>query len=69
MPIVNEDDIIVNLLRSEELNPPISVDEILAEQAVDSYCQHALRLMCERPETPFAYDQHGVLVRRAALDG
>ena len=68
-PVVNEEELIVNLLRREELNTPISVDEMLAEQAVDSYCQHALRQIYEYRDSPFAHDQHGVLVRRAALDG
>ena len=68
-PIARDEELIVNLLRREELNSPISVDEMLAEQAVDSFCQHALRHMSQHPESPFAYDQHGVVVRRAALDG
>ena len=57
------------LVRNDELRLPISVDEMLAEQARDEYCQWARRQMDLSISSPFAIDQHGVLIRRSPLDG
>ena len=49
---------------------PISIDEMISEQSADDYCQWARRVMDQaQGESPFAINQHGVLVRRAKLDG
>ena len=68
-PSSRKGETIINLLRRDELRTPVSVEEMVAEQAADKYCQHAFREVADRPDTQFAFDQHGVLVRRAALDG
>ena len=57
------------LVRNDELRLPISVDEMLSEQSCDEYCQWARRQMDLSTESPFAIDQHGVLIRRSPLDG
>ena len=59
----------VCLTRRDALRTPISIDEMLSEQAADEYCQWARRCMDEGQGTsPFAINQHGVLVRRSQLD-
>ena len=68
-PSPREEATIINLLRRDEQRSPISVEEMLTEQAVDRYCQHMFRKVTDQPGSQFAYDQHGVLMRRAALDG
>ena len=60
----------VCLLQRDELQSPISIDEMLSEQAADEYCQWARRCMDQSQGTsPFFIDQHGLVVRRAQLDG
>ena len=57
------------LVRNDEMRLPISVDEMLSEQSCDEYCQWARRQMDLSTDSPFAIDQHGVLIRRSSLDG
>ena len=57
------------LVRNDEMRLPISVDEMLAQQSCDEYCQWARHQMDLSTESPFAIDQHGVLIRRSSLDG
>ena len=57
------------VVRNDELRLPISVDEMLVEQSRDEYCQWARRQMDLSTSSPFAIDQHGVLIRRSPLDG
>ena len=60
----------VLLTRRDRLRSPISIDEMLSEQAADEYCQWARRQMdCHTQGTsPFAINQHGVLTRKSKLD-
>ena len=52
------------------LRSPLSADEMISEQAPDDYCQWARIVMDLAQEpSPFATNQHGVLVRRSKLDG
>ena len=49
---------------------PISIDEMISEQSSDDYCQWARRNMdIAQGNSPFAINQHGVLVRKSKLDG
>ena len=57
------------LVRNDQMGLPISVDEMLSEQSCDEYCQWARRQMDLSTDSPFAIDQHGVLIRRSPLDG
>ena len=59
------------LTTRERMHSPISIDEMLSEQAADEYCQWARREMDRHTQgvSPFAINQHGVLTRRSNLDG
>ena len=61
----------VFLTRRDNMLSPISIDEMLSEQAADEYCQWARREMDRDTQgrTPFAINQHGILIRRSTLDG
>ena len=61
----------VLLTRRDNMHSPISIDEMLSEQAADEYCQWARREMDRdtQGKSPFAISQHGVLTRRSTLDG
>ena len=60
----------VLLTRRDDMRTPISIDEMLSEQASDEYCQWARREMDRdtQGKSPFAINQHGVLTRRSTLD-
>ena len=61
----------VFLTRRDDMLCPISIDEMLSEQAADEYCQWARREMDRdtQGKSPFAINQHGILIRRSTLDG
>ena len=61
----------VLLTRRDDMRNPISIDEMLSEQASDEYCQWARREMDRDTQgrSPFSINQHGVLTRRSRLDG
>ena len=61
----------VMLTRRDHMRSPISIDELLSEQAADEYCQWARRQLDHHTQgtCPFAINQHGVLIRRSNLDG
>ena len=61
----------VLLTRRDIMHSPISIDEMLSEQAADEYCQWARREMDRdtQGKSPFAINQHGVLTRKSTLDG
>ena len=61
----------VLLTRRDHMSSPISIDEMLSEQAADDYCQWARKQMDHHTQgtCPFAINQHGVLTRKSNLDG
>ena len=61
----------VLLTKRDHMRTPILIDEMLSEQAADEYCQWARRQMDHHPQgtSPFAINQHGVLIRKSNLDG
>ena len=47
---------------------PVTVEELIAEQAKDEYCRSVAESVGKRSSS-FAYDRNGVLVRKSRLDG
>lgn len=59
----------VLMTQEEELSTsPISMDDLLKEQASDAYCQ-SLVLETTKVDSDFVVDTHGLICRRSNLDG
>ena len=51
------------------IEPPVSADEWIREQATDEFCQNAKRDVETEPQSRFHLSPDGILMRTAPLDG